>query len=127
MSVVDWLLMLTPPVSTGRISYIQSTECVATAADQCRVPREFPWKHPVCLINIWNAEIDSKMDKVLQDTLAKIRVISGIKSTDTIDSLRAQTKGSKERFKSRIKSPVLAGNTTQVQVDINDQKIVKEL
>lgn len=66
------------------------------------------------------------MQKVLIDTLAKIRIISGTKSSGLSHD---QPENTKDKFRNRIKSATKGspGISTQVQLPINDQKVEKEL
>lgn len=67
------------------------------------------------------------MKKGLVTTIAKVRVISGSKSSGCLDEIQEQVKN---RFKNRIKSasrPSAKTSSTQVKVPVNDDKIARDL
>lgn len=69
------------------------------------------------------------MHKLLIETLAKVRIISGTKSSESLAEIEDRAKVTQDRFKSRIKSAskVTLTQSNQVQVAINDQKVEKDL
>lgn len=67
------------------------------------------------------------MKVALLEALKRVQIISGAKSSGSLAEILGQDSDPKEKYRNRIKSEAATSKKPLVRLDVNDEKIEREL